>query len=279
MVGCTRPAPPAPAKPVDAAVPDARRWSDAQLAEIARRRARLIAFHGKMRRRHYESQGHVEPPAALPTDLRGVWPSAVEAKVVSVGLHRRMRASRPDAERWRLMTRWITPLGGAEARAALEKHLRATGWLGPQEPARFPLSHPERGRLDAEFIEHPERATAVELKLDHPDPGTPLGAPSSLLAQAPGWLAAVAPQIVGFEFDWHHGVVPGGKFTDVLRFAVALEGDVTVQMEALRRRLATSGYAADAKNAEIYRDGSGATCRADIGERGLVVHHQRRWKR
>ena len=281
MLGCSRPTapeapPPAPA--ADAARPvDAHRWTDAQLAEIARRRVHLTAMQAEMRRRHFAMQGHIEPPAAFPTDLRGVWPPGVESKVTSVGLHRRMSGSRP-ADTDRLMTRWVTPLSASETRAALLAHLRATGWLGPKEPLRFPVAVPQRGTLDAEVIEHPERATAVQLTLRRPAADAPLQTAKTLLSKPPAWLPP-ANEIIGFEFDHHHGVVPHGSFSDVLRFAVVLGGDRATQFEALKRRLAENGYTADPKHAEVYRDGHGATCRAEATGERLVIHHQRRWKR
>ena len=92
-------------------------------------------------------------------------------------------------------------------------------------------------------------------------------------------MKAVAPDIVGFEFDWHHGVVPRGKFTDVVRFALTLKGDPSVLTESLRRRLDEGGYLVDAKNEKIYRGPGRTTCRAVVVGEALVVHHQRHWKR
>lgn len=263
----------------DAGVVDAHRYTEAQRAELGRRKSRLVNLQREMRRRHFGTQGHVEPPRGLPTALRGVWPPDVEAQVVSVGLHRGMHLSKPAPGRWRLMTRWLTPLSEAETRAALQRHLRDIEWLGEGEPLRFPIAHPGMGRLSARFITHPERATAVEFELERPDAGAPLQAPEALLAETPAWVKGVARDILGFEFDWHHGVVPGGRFTDVVRLAVTVGGDHAVITEALRRRLAETGYAVDPTNEKMYRGPGRTTCRSVKHGDALVIHHQRHWKR
>ena len=280
LLGCSRPEPPPPvttASAPDATRPRAPRISDARRGEIAQQQAALAAIQARLRLRHYESQGTLQTPESLPGDLRACWPGKLTAKVVSAGYHRRMAQSRPKADTQRLMQRWITPSSGAETRAALRDHLTSQGWLAPG--ARLPVTHPERGRLEAQFIEHPERATAVELRLVRPDTEAPLEAPEAWLDPVPSWLSPAPGAVVGFEYDHHHGVVPRGVFTDVERYVVTLRGEPKALLEHLHRVLREAGYREREEIPGAFRHADGSSFRTKRVDGALVAHHQRRWKR
>ncbi len=284
LVACTERTPPPPrGKPVvivDAAVVPRPRpdMGPGQKRELARRRDTLDAVSAGMRKRHFELQGKVVAPEVLPGELASLWPPGLEGALVGVGLYRRMQTARPAPGKRRTMMRWVSPAAEAEVRTALAGRLAAQGWVSAGSTPKFPL-HRDGKRLEATFIGHPERATAVELELWDPDPGGALEPPAALLPLPPGWLVAPPGEVVGFEYDYHHGVVPKGRFTDVARYAVALSGDPATLTETLERTIRGAGYVPKRGSYGVFVHDNGATFRVVPDDGFVVAHHQQRWVR